>query len=143
MTITPKNGDLTAGMAGQYSEVLNASVDPLITGDVPMLLLTDELVGAEKVLAAYSVVGFNVGGELVLATQDGTVKAVGITAYPVDTTGGAADAHSPIYRMGCLNPDRLVWDASFATAAQKKTAFEGSPSPTAIVLRAPIWANYA
>lgn len=146
MPITPVNGDLTAGMPGHYTETINQSPDPLVTGDVPALLLTDELVGPSKTIPAMTVVGFDTAGLLVPATYNVTpasaIKPIGILAYAVATTAGQTLAHAPVYRMGCFNPDRLIWDATFTTAALKYKAFEGSPSPTAIITRAPTSANY-
>lgn len=62
-------------------------------------------------------------------------KAAGVLMYPV-TTGGSGDKLvARVLRSACVNPDRLVWDASFDTDAKKYAAFEGSPSPTQFVLR--------
>ena len=132
MTITPQNGDLTAGIAGQYSEVINPAVAALFTGDIPRVFSTDETVLTSLTLAALSVVGFNGAGKVVMA-DNGAVKAVGVLVYATDTTGGEAVAS--VYRGGCLNPDLLVWDAAYSTDALKAKAFEGAASPTQIVIR--------
>lgn len=137
MALNPLNGDLTAGLAGRSSTIVNPAADPLVTGDVPQLLVTDETVLTTQTLAALTVVGFDAGGKLVPAVLGGAtpIQAVGILVYAVDTTGG--DKTGQVYRMGCFNPDLLVWDASYATDANKKAAFEGAPSPTAIITRKP------
>lgn len=134
MPITPLNGDLTAGIAGHYTETINPSADPLVTGDVPALLVTDEVVLADQTLAALTVVGFD-GADKLVPANNTTVAAIGILVYAVDTTGADAVAH--VYRMGCFNPELLVWDAAYSTDALKKVAFEGAPSPSAIIVRKP------
>ncbi len=137
MPITPKNGDLTAGLAGTYSETINPSPDPLITGDTPGVMATDEPVAADQVLEARTVVGFDGSGHIVEANNT-TVTAVGILSYAVDTTGETAGAkYAGVYRMGVFNPDLLKWNAGYAADNDKLKAFEGAPSPTVIVVRRP------
>ncbi|AET42270.1 head decoration protein [Ruegeria phage DSS3-P1] len=132
MPITPQNGDLTAGLAGRYTETINPAVDSLLTGDVPALFSTDETVLTTQTLEALTVVGFDGAGKVVQANNT-TVAAVGILVYATDTTGG--DAVASIYRGGCFNPDLLVWHSGYATDAHKAKAFEGAASPTQIVIR--------
>ncbi|TPI86355.1 hypothetical protein [Mesorhizobium sp. B2-8-9] len=61
-------------------------------------------------------------------------KAMGVSVIKVvtdaDDTSGA-----PIYIQGCINPDALIWHASFDSDAKKAVAFDGAPSPTSILLR--------
>ena len=133
MPITPQNGDLNAGIAGQYTETINPAADALLTGDVPALFSTDETVLTTQDLEALTVVGFDGAGKVVPADNGATVDAVGILVYATDTTGG--DAVASIYRAGCFNPDLLVWDAAYDTDAKKAKAFEGASSPTQIVIR--------
>ena len=52
-------------------------------------------------------------------------------------TGSATTVRAAIYRGGVFNPNRLNWDSSYDTDEKKRLAFEGAPSPTAIVIRAP------
>ena len=104
MTITPRNGDLTAGVAGSYTETIGASPDPFITGDVPALFTTDELVLEDEVLAARSVVGLDAAGKLVMAKTSATaVKPIGVLVYAVDATG-VATMRARVYRGGVLQP---------------------------------------
>lgn len=138
MPITPQNGDLTAGLAGRYTETINPAVDALLTGDVPALFSTDETVLTTQDLAALTVVGFDANGKIVPAVRGSAdpaddIQAVGILVYATDTTGG--DKVASVYRGGCFNPDLLVWPASFTTDAHKAAAFNGAPSPTQIVIR--------
>lgn len=142
MTITPQNGDLTAGVAGYYNEDIAANANPFITGDHPPVVTTDELVAASQTLAARTVVGFNDAGALVAAVRDSVdpdddVAPIGILVYAVTTGGGDTTVRTGVYRQGTFNPDLIVWPPSFNTAEEKRLAFEGAPSPTAIVLRAP------
>lgn len=137
MALTPKNGDLTAGLAGQRSETIGASPDPLITGDVPAVSSDIYGVNADEVLAENEVVGFDGDGYLVPAVL-GTVAAIGVTKYGADATGAADGAvYAEVWRTGVFNPELLVWDATYDTDAKQKAAFEGAPTPTAIYVRKP------
>lgn len=74
-------------------------------------------------------------GAATLAGGEGVgIVPVGILPTKL-LTGAGVTTTTDILRQGCFNPDALVWDASFDTDAKKKVAFEGSPSPTNIVLR--------
>ena len=137
MTISPLNGDLTAGVAGSYTETIGATPDPFITGDRPALFTTDELVLEDEVLAARSVVGLDAAGKLVMAKTSATaVKPIGVLVYAVDATG-VATMRASVYRAGCFNPDLLVWHADYSTDELKRLAFEGASSPTQVVIRKP------
>jgi len=136
-TINPKNGDLTAGVAGQSSDIINASPDPLVTGDAPALYTEPLPVAAEMTLVAREVVGFDVSNNIIPAV-DGTTNAIGFVMYGIDTTGEAAGAvEVEVVRGGVFNPDLLVWDASYADDAEKRAAFRGAPTPTNIIIRKP------
>lgn len=68
-TLTPQNRDLTAGLAGQSSDTINPSADPLLTGDVPAWGASDIYpLAADVVLQAREVVGFDGSGNLIPAT---------------------------------------------------------------------------
>jgi hypothetical protein len=82
-------------------------------------------------LEQFSVVGLNGSGYLALATEDGTVQALGVLAQAFDS---ASDSGVPVYYQGCFNMDALVWDASFDTDAKKEAAFRGAPTPTQIIV---------
>lgn len=136
MAITPQNGDLTAGIAGQYSETINAPANSLLTGDTPAVFTTDETVLSGENLEALTVVGFDANGKIVPAveaSEASPVQAIGVLVYAVDATAGDAACH--VYRGGVFNPDELVWPATYDTDAEKAKAFEGAPSPTQIVIR--------
>ena len=141
-TINPKNGDLTAGVAGQSSDIINASPDPLVTGDTPALY-TEALPAAGMDLAAREVVGFDGGGNIIPAVLDAVtpandVQAIGFVMYAIDTTGEAAGAvEVEVVRGGVFNPDLLVWEAGFSTDALRRAAFRGAPTPTNIIIRKP------
>lgn len=117
----------------------------LLTGDMPMPT-TNEDVAASTTLAVFSVVG-RVGnlatGALTLATTgnvdpDDDIKPIGVLTQKV-ATGVGVTAKADVWRGGCFNPAALVWDSSFDTDAKKAKAFEGSPSPTNIVIRKPLY----
>ncbi len=140
MPITPLNGDLTAGIAGKYTETINPSPDAFVTGDVPAVFTTTETVLTSQNLAARTVVGFDAAGKLVPAVMgsvdpEDDVQAIGVLMITVNSTGG--DKQAEVYRGGCFNPDLLVWPASYDTAEKRRKAFNGAPSPTQIVIRRP------
>jgi len=58
------------------------------------------------------------------AANDGTEKAVYLTAFAVDTTSGIADKQ--VTKAGTFNPELVNWPAG-TTAVQMKLAFVGSP----------------
>jgi hypothetical protein len=131
MALSPKNGDLGAGIAGQWSETLNREADSIVAGDAPAMVATDMSIATGQDLAAYEAVGYDGSGNLIPAVE-GVTAAIGIMAYPIVTTG-VVTGH--VYRIGCFNSDVIVWDASYDDAPKKASAFEGAPSPTQIVLR--------
>jgi hypothetical protein len=141
--ITPKNGDLTAGVAGQSEDIIGASPDPLVTGDAPAMYSEPMGVAADQVLPARTVVGLDgsdniVAAELDETTPANTIQAIGFIMYAIDTTGAAAgDVEIEVIRGGVYNPDLLVWDDTYDNAAKKRSAFRGAPSPTAIIIRKP------
>lgn len=72
------------------------------------------------------------GANLTGGDDDVDTKPYGILAEPVVMTNGQSMPVS-LYREGHWNMDALTWDASYATEASKKTAFEGSLSPNIFV----------
>lgn len=136
-TINPKNGDLTAGVASQSSDVINPAANPLVTGDAPALATEPLPVAADQVLEARELVGFDGSGNLIPAVL-GTTAAIGFVMYAIDTTGEAAGAvEVEVVRQGVFNPDLLVWDATYNTDAKKRAAFRDAPTPTSIIIRKP------
>lgn len=83
---------------------------------------------ASGAIPRFAVVGFDADGKIALATADKTVRAIGIT----DTASAAEDERILYWYTGHFNSDILVWDASFATQADKDTAFDGAPTPVLI-----------
>ena len=122
----------TAGIPSQWEDTINPVIPGLFTGDTPSPLTQDLVVAAGQTLAALTVMGFNGSKELVPAV-DGTIAPVAILLAAINTSAGAKGA--PTYRQGCFNPDLLKWDASYDTDAKKFAAFEGSPTPTNIIIR--------
>jgi len=138
-TLTPVNGDLTAGIAGKSEDILNPRVPALVTGDFPQVASTDENVAESQTLEALTVVGFDSNGRIVPAVLGGgsPIAPIGVLAYATTTGVGVSGVYAGVYRTGVFNPDLLVWDASFSTDAEKAKAFEGAPSPTQIIIRKP------
>ena len=143
MSLTIPNRDLTAGLAGQWSDTIDPNADPFITGDQPPQVTVDYVAADSTTIPARTVVG-RVGnvptGKITPAVWNATpgsgVIPIGITVYAI-TTGASNTAQVGVYRQGVFNPDRLNWDASFDTDEKKRLAFEYAGPPTAIVLRKP------
>lgn len=107
----------------------------LFNSAIPHPVTEDFAVGPSTTLPAFSVVGLNAGGTLVLAQTSGTaVVPIGVTTAPVATGAGQTDRIA-IYRAANLNPDALTWHADYDTDAKKAAAFRSSPTPTNIVIR--------
>ena len=135
MAITPKNGDLTAGVAGKWSETIDAEPPLLVTGDAPAQASMPLPAAAAQTCAARQVVGLNGSGKLIPAVR-GTTQAIGYVVY-APSAATVLDQPVEVMRQGVFNPDALVFDASYGTDEQKRLAFEGAPSPTSIILRKP------
>lgn len=134
MAITPKNGDLTAGVAGRWTETIDAEPALLVTGDAPAQASMPLPAAAAQTFAAREVVMFDVNGQIVPA-EEGT-PAIGYVVY-ANTSATTAGQLIEVMRQGVFNPDALVWDASYDTDEKKRLAFEGAASPTSIILRKP------
>lgn len=133
-TYTGPDRTYNAGVPSQQSDDFGVTPEGLITGEYPTQFVQDIPVALSQTLAAYTVVGLNGSGNVVRAVQ-GTTDPIGILMYPV-TTGASGDLPvGRVLRSACVNPDLLVWDASFDTEAERMNAFEGAPSPTQIVMR--------
>jgi hypothetical protein len=116
-----------------YEESGTFGSKELFSGPTPLPVTEDFPVAANVVLAAFSVVGLDGSGLVVLAQQDGDPQAIGITTGPTITGMGATSV--AIYRAGNFNPAALTWHASYTTDAHKKAAFNDAPTPTNIVIR--------
>lgn len=134
MTLNIPNRDHTAGIAGGWVEDIAPNADPFVTGHVPAVFTTDELVAASQNIPARTPVRFS-SGALVPAVQG--QAACGILVYAVATGAGDTTVRAGVYRGGVFNPDQINWPASYDTEEKKRLAFEGAPSPTAIVIRKP------
>lgn len=103
--------------AGSYTP------ENLLAGESDVITKPDTI-GGTAVLAALTVLGRTAGGVLVPCVRtasDGTQNPVAILVEGVNTTGGNVTA--PVYVAGEFLIDGLVWDASWATDAQKLAAF--------------------
>lgn len=123
------------GVAAFETESWGNKPDPLY-GDTPPLAVVTIAATADGALdlPIYSVISFD-GTDILLATHAGdpaASNAAYVTAAPIVL----ADNESmdiPVYAAGHFDMDALNWDSSFDTDAKKKTAFEGSISPTILV----------
>lgn len=143
MSINIPDRTQTAGIPAQWDDTIAGADIGLITGNEPAILTQDRIVAVSQTLAALTVVGLDANGDVVKAklntavdpAPDNSVKPIGILVIGVTTAGTGTKKGAPVYRAGCFNPDRLVWDATFDTDAKKFAAFEGSPTPTNITMR--------
>lgn len=132
-TIKAPNYAETVGVPQSWSQDFGVTLEGLITGSQPEQFVVDIPVAASQTLAALTVVGLDDDGRVVEAT--GTIKAIGILAYPVTTDASTNYKVGRVYRSGCFNPDLLVWNAAYNTDELKMNAFNGAPSPTQILMR--------
>ena len=109
-------------LASSQSEEFTAI--ELLSGDAPRVT-TPEIVAAATIAAAdlpaFSVVGRDVAGKLVLA-EFGSIPAIGITTQPIKM--GVADDNVSIFRSGMFSLGALNYDASYDTDEKKRLAFE-------------------
>lgn len=128
--------DVTHGATTDHPSVV-------ASGAAAAILLTANAAGAggNGVTTVESGTGASFGAATLTGGADASAtapRAIGFVKYAADNTGGAAgDVKVEVTRWGCFNPDALVWDSSYDTAAKKLYAFEGAPTPTSIILRAP------
>lgn len=139
VTYTSPNRTFDAGVPAQWSDDFAVTPEGFITGENPPQIVMDHPTAFSQTLTAGMVVGFNAQGEVVQATWNATpasaIKPVGVLMYSVTTGASGNKFVARVLRSACLNPDRLTWHSTFDTDAKRMTAFEGSPSPTEIVLR--------
>lgn len=132
VTYTSPNRTYDAGVPSQSSDDFAVTLEGLITGETPAQFVQDLPTAFSQTLTAGMVVGLS-SGEVVQATT--SIKPIGILMYDVTTGASGSKFVARVLRAGCLNPALLTWHSSFNTPALKMAAFEGSPSPTNIVLR--------
>ena len=124
-----------AGKASIQTE--SFGIVELVTGDKQMTHsaeVVDSTTIASADLPAFSVVGRNASGNIVLAKTSATaVKPIGITAAAVKQ--GATNLNVAVIRSGIFNPAALNWHADYNTDEKKRTAFEDSVDGTDIIIR--------
>lgn len=101
----------------------------LVTGDYPPLRAESETFGQSLTYAAYTVVGkVTAGGAIIKSVQsavDGSQNPIGFLAVAV-ATGVGESAKGAVYKSGVVNPDVLVWDATWNTDELKRNAFKAA-----------------
>lgn len=134
--ITPAERARMAGIPSQSEQDINLTPEGLITGDYPAKSTEDVTVAANQTIPAYTPVGFNAAGNIVVATLTGdpAVPAIGVTFYDI-VTGAAPLRGVPIYRSGVFNPDFLNFHEDYDTLEKRLEAFRGAPTPTQIIMR--------
>ncbi len=139
VTYTSPNNTWDAGVPSQESHDFAVTLEGLITGETPAQFVQDFPTAFSQTLPAGRVVGLNASGDIVSATWNATpasaIKPIGILMFAVTTGASGNKLVARVLRSGCVNPALLTFDATFDTAAKRLAAFEGSPSPTQIVLR--------
>lgn len=139
VTYTSPNNTWDAGVPSQEAHDFAVTLEGLITGETPAQFVQDLPTAFSQTLTAGMVVGLNSSGDVVQATWNATpasaIKPIGVLMYGVTTGASGNKLVSRVLRAGCINPDRLTWHSTFDTAAKRMAAFEGSASPTQIVLR--------
>lgn len=133
-TYTMTDRSYGAGVPAQGNDSFVALQEALITGEYPTQFVEDMPVALSQTLVAYQVVGVDGSGNIIPAVL-GTTAAIGIMIEPITTPGSGALKAGRVLRSACVNPDKLVWDATYNTAAKKLNAFKGAPSPTQILVR--------
>lgn len=81
-----------AGIPSQGSDVINATPEGLITGDLPAVVTEDLIFAYSQNIPAWTPVGFNAAGELVPASAGAGAAARATGALTFSGTGTAADA---------------------------------------------------
>ena len=110
-----------------FAGILLSGSDPKLEPGFPME------VAQGQALQMFQVLGLNGDGKLVPA-NNGSVKAQFVCTQAVAAPTGTG-VTVPVWFTGCFNPDALVWNAAYATDADKANAFFGAPSPTRILIR--------
>jgi hypothetical protein len=87
--------------------------------------------------AQFLVVGRNASGQLVPAVWNAVdasrVRPIGVLAHAA-SLGASGNGSGTFWYSGCFNMDALVWPPTFDTDAKRLAAFEGSPTPTTIII---------
>jgi hypothetical protein len=132
MAISPRNDDLTAGLAGQRSETFNAADPLLVTGDVPPQMSYPYPMGADTVLPARTVVALDGAGNIIVAESGSVagVKATGtITFSGVGTAADTVTIGGRVYTLvvaltGAAD-EVMIGASATATAQALKNAING------------------
>jgi len=132
-TIPNLQGSL--GIPATYSAAPRPPYGGLLLGSSPLPVVVDRIVAASQTIPAFTPVGLDGNGRLVIAEEDGNPKAVGITLTEVTTTASTDYKGVPILVQGAVDYDVVAWPSDFDTAAKRFRAFDSSPSPTAIVVK--------
>ncbi|MDG9783104.1 head decoration protein [Pseudomonas otitidis] len=106
---------------------VNQPTDNWVTGSAPYHTTLGTIASGQNLPAKTPLGQVTATGLLVKwnpAATDGSQNAVYLTAYAVDATAAAKSAQ--VISGGQFNPEQVAWPVG-ATAAQKATAFVGTP----------------
>ena len=138
MAITPKNGDLTAGVAGKWSETIDAEPPLLVTGDAPAQASMPFPVRDTRAYAARTVVALDpANGRLISPEVADGLPCIGFLVYGTNGEMVPAGTMLEVMVQGVFNPDALIFDVSYDTDEKKRMAFVGAQAPSAIIIRKP------
>ena len=125
--------DIPIGNPGRAEDAFEAFTQrDLLLSDTPTFFTEDMTLAASQDIALYEVVGVDGSGNIVPANNT-TVVAIGLAAGAI-TSGVGENPTIQVIRGGHFNADMLVWDAGYATDADKIAAFRGADTPTQIVI---------
>lgn len=125
--------DIPFGNPGRAEDAFEAFTQrDLLLSDTPTFFTEDMTLAASQDVALYEVVGVDGSGNIVPANNS-TVTAIGLMAGAI-ASGVGENPTVQVIRGGHFNADMLVWDAGYATDADKIAAFRGADTPTQIVI---------
>lgn len=123
-----------AGLAA-FQELDSYVTEFLISGSWPALAPGYPLpMAASQTFKQFEVLGLDGNNQLVPA-EYGVTQAQFVCTQAV-TSGAGENPTVDVFYAGCFNPDALVWGASYDNDEKKRSAFEGAPTPTQILIRA-------
>ncbi len=124
-TYNPPAMDSGLGIPSQSSDIIGARPEVLFLSSHPAPITQSFEVAASQTLAANTVVGLDANGRLVKATWNATpasrIDVLGVLCDAITTDSSTSYKGALVYTAGHFNDNRLVWDTSFTTDAQKQT----------------------
>lgn len=127
-TYTIPQQDVGLGIPARTTDTINAILTPILLGDDPDVVSQSFEVAASQTLAALTVVGLDANGRIVAATWNATpasrIDPIGVLCEAITTDSSTNYKGALVWVSGHFNYDRLVWDGTFSTDAQKYTVLQ-------------------